>query len=166
MSKFIFLDIDGVLRPFIQYHPIRTKKEHLGSFLSRRYHDSRYQTIDEGTLQSVLYDFHKEAIHTLQEVIAITNASIILTSSWRIFHSIDDMNLLFRLHDLNYIIDKTPYLNSRKDEIQEYLNKHSEISSYVIIDDIPLEKAFPNHAITTKEYLKESDKQRILDILI
>ena len=77
----------------------------------------------------------------LKELIDITGAKIVLSSSWRF--GIDDVNcsahnLITRLSEYDLtIFDKTPVLRGKKrgDEIRAWLDKHEGITDFVILDD-------------------------------
>lgn len=162
----IFLDIDGVLRPFRPYRRVRTQKENIHIMLQKKYGDHRYQKLDEGILKNVYFDWSKEAIAALHTVLKETNAVIVLSSSWRLFYSLSEMKLLLHLHDLDaFLSDKTENLGNRAEEIKQYLKQHREIKHYLVLDDIPMEHEFPNHALTTKEYFKKDQITKALAIL-
>lgn len=163
----IFLDIDGVIRPMMPYSKIRTKEKNLKSVLSERYHDPAYEMIDEPTLHNAYYSFNGEACYCVRMLCEVPNTEIVISSSWRIGYSIDTMKKLFDLHKLGaYISDKTPLLyNNRSAEITKYLQEHTDIDHYLIIDDIDLTREFPYHCIVTKDHLKMSDYRKGYEIL-
>lgn len=94
--------------------------------------------------------FHQHFVDNLKTVIDETGADIVLSSSWRIkgLQAIRDM---WRKRNLpGNILDITPDLSyheeqsdgtfrwkrvKRGEEIKAWLDRHKEVSSYVIIDD-------------------------------
>ena len=114
--KVIFLDIDGVLNVIPQGH-------------------DAYGGI-----------FHPNFVENLQRIIDETGAKIVLSSSWR--HSgLTKMLAMWKFRNLpGELIGVTPDLYRRVDfegerkmvrgdEIHAILNKHPEITNYVILDD-------------------------------
>ena len=117
---------------------------------------------DEGVLKpaAIAVVFNDAAnmnyVYNLQSIIDDTDAKIVLTSSKRICYekryesinagelipvvdSTDITSLYFALKELNIeIYDKTNILGvgiSKEEEIEDYLNTHDNIESYVIIDN-------------------------------
>ena len=114
--KVIFLDIDGVLNS-AEYDAERT---------------SPYDNIDLSRLP------------LLKQLIDLTNAKIVLTSSWRKAWDCDktvcdeigkQLDAAFATADLE-ISDKTPVLGRRKDEIASWLAAHPDTEKFVIFDDM------------------------------
>ncbi|MDR6389209.1 HAD domain-containing protein [Paraburkholderia phenoliruptrix] len=114
-SKVLFLDIDGVL-------------------------NSRRTVTATGTFPHGFEDKQKPhfdwvAVGMIRKLCEVTGASIVLSSSWRIIHSVDDCANGLDLP----IFDRTPSLNwsgrVRGDEIAEWLKVHPEVARYAIVDD-------------------------------
>lgn len=164
----IFLDIDGVLRPMIPQTKVRKKEENLKSVLSERYQDPAYETIDEPTLYNAFYTLYGESCYCVRMLCQVPKTEIVISSSWRIGHSITTLKKLFALHKLgNYVKDITPMLyNNRAAEIKKYLQEHDDIDHYLVIDDIDLTSEFPNHCIVTKDHLKISQYREGIEILM
>lgn len=119
----LFLDIDGVLN-------------------SRKF-------FMEGTNDTEDYPFNTidlKSLKLLSKFVSSNNLEIVLSSSWRVIHSLKEINEFF----LGYgfckpIIDKTPriwwskeerYRFERGNEIKTWLNDHSKnVSKFVIFDD-------------------------------
>lgn len=121
MTKYIFLDIDGVLN-----------SEH---------------TLDDRSTSnaSIICDQYLEH---LRKIVEETDAKLVLSSSWRVYFSstIDDPEHSYgiqlvqalakhnlKLHDATPFI-KGPFSNERGLEIKAYIEKHN-ITNYIIIDD-------------------------------
>ena len=118
MLKIIFLDIDGVLN-------------------SIRY--DRQRTIDQGNIDET-------RLQLIKKLVDVTEARIVLSSSWRKHWEKDiskcdaigrDINEVFAKYHLD-IYDKTECLpnNDRAEEIRKWLNRQGNIEAFVIFDDI------------------------------
>jgi len=127
--KVIFLDIDGVLNSDTDFfelqkfgHPVNEIK---GSKVINRGH-----------------------LALLQQIIEDTDAKIVLSSTWRMHYSLDDMHEMFAARDFELgrevFHDITPQLSRgfsdnhyrhRGAEIRDYLDAHPEIEKFVILDD-------------------------------
>ncbi|MBV6512117.1 MAG: hypothetical protein FMNOHCHN_01607 [Ignavibacteriaceae bacterium] len=113
----VFLDIDGVLNStdFAINRKTKTKHRHIDQ-------------IDE------------RAVGFLNE---ISDWNFVLSSSWRRFISLDEMNEILKTKGFNgQILDKTPVLehpNLRGNEIYSWVHSHivngSDFDNYVIFDD-------------------------------
>src|SRR5579875_2015565 len=118
--RVIFLDFDGVLNSlqFVNYY--------------RRY-NGRYPDIQK--------QFCKVACANLQLLLdEIPDAKIVVSSRWRIRKDPQDLKSL--LHsmagvDPARVIDRTTNFGGRPrgHEIADWLEKHSEVKSFVILDD-------------------------------
>lgn len=128
--KVIFLDVEGVLN---------TKETYQKAYQRNGYMPMMDLEIDAFRL---LY---------LKEIIARTEAKLVLCSSLRHFFIREDNEVLpttlkgKKLYDtlLKYDIhlyDVTPISNdSRENQIKEWLSNNEDIESFIIIDDNPLE---------------------------
>lgn len=125
MTKYIFLDIDGVLN---SEHTLNESCENMNQKLT-----------------SIISD---QLVKNLSYVVKKTDAKIILSSSWRVYfnNNIKNPNNIFaiallaslnkynlKLHDMTPFI-KGPYSNERGLEIKTYIDEHN-IENYVVIDD-------------------------------
>lgn len=118
--KVIFLDIDGVLvtRNSIKY-------QHLN-----------YP--DETSIR-----FSKNAVKYLNKLIRLTKAKIVISSTWRLFHSLEDLQNIFKKQGVSGMIISTTSIENapveidipRGQKITDWLANHSEVEQYVIIDD-------------------------------
>lgn len=110
--KIIFLDIDGVLN-------------------SRQYDLTRGE--GDGNID-------QSRLPLLKQLTDRTGAKIVLTSTWRIHLGTDEtgreMEEVFRQGGIT-LYDKTPEMqNDRTKEISAWLERHPEVTAFVIIDDI------------------------------
>ena len=132
--KIIFLDIDGVLN---SDESMRRKKR------------SGYGFDIHNTTQS--YDCPSQPmIENLNHIVENTGAYIVISSSWRHYHKIDEIKQLFeKLEIKGKIVDYTPVVKLstyRGLEIQNWIDNYNEakakgnfllkpIKSFVILDD-------------------------------
>ena len=179
--KVIFLDIDGVIQPlwkqerFKHIDEIETLAKELDAkFPGHSYYD--YVTMDTypGSFQSadsrkcnlgaVCFDWSKDAVNYLKEVLEEYDAKIVISSDWReqgeptvrAFLAIYDMETYFygmldgisycppterqertRSYFLSLRKNHEPY-DERAADIRDYLDVHPEITAYVTVDDLDL----------------------------
>ncbi|MBQ8892223.1 MAG: hypothetical protein IJ068_05150 [Bacilli bacterium] len=155
--KVIFLDIDGVLN----YQSLFKNNNNIRLNYHRYLKDKKYDLIKK----LIEIDFDK--LYLLKEICEITKSYIVITSSWRmidIFPQFVDYLIHFGLP----VIDHTDYLGQRGLEIKSYLDKHPEISNYIIIDD----DIFPDfdeeqlyHLIHTNFYNEGIDDDNYNDVI-
>lgn len=125
-KKVIFLDIDGVLR---------THKSDLD--WSNKLATPIFKGVDR------LFD--KTLVDNLNEVIFLTGAQIVITSNWRIYLSLEELQRIFKERGvIGEIIGKTGLghlksgspipIGNRGLEISDWLDRNP-VRKYVIIDD-------------------------------
>ena len=134
--KVIFLDVDGVLNC-----------------------NSTRERIDG------IYFVEDSKIEILKEIIECTDAKVVLSSTWR-------LGWARMQHELNYhdkhfemlrdklqehgiqLLDRTPISNSgyRGEEIDEWLRCHTEVESFVILDDNSDMKPHLGRLVKTRWY--------------
>jgi len=118
--KIIFLDIDGVLvtRNSIKYQHLNFP--------------------DDTSIQ-----FGKKAVKNLNKLIRLTEAKIVISSTWRLFHSLEELQDIFKKQDVKCNIISTTSIERatieedipRGQKITDWLEKNSNVKHYVIIDD-------------------------------
>lgn len=120
----IFLDFDGVIAH--------------SKTVSNRY--LAYPEVDKwGTFkQTAWYDLDPDCIKLLNKLIKLTNAKVVISSTWRLLHCI--MNLEHHMKDFGFegdVIDKTPShpLSWRDTEIQMWLANNNCTEDYIVLDD-------------------------------
>lgn len=117
----IFLDIDGVLNTG-ENQDLQEEKDGQIKFEHQ-------------------FNFDKECMKNLKEIILEFNAYIVISSSWRIEKEKiywDALIRNFKEYDIdNRIIDKTPsFSTTRGEEIMRWIsNNQNKVSNYVILDD-------------------------------
>jgi len=125
-KKIIFLDIDGVLRTY------KSDLEWSKKLNEPIYHGANRL-------------FKKELVDNLNEVIYLTGAKIVITSSWRIHLSLEELQKIFKDRGvIGEIIGKTGLghlkpgspipIGDRGLEISDWLDRNP-VRKYVIIDD-------------------------------
>ena len=149
--KIIFLDFDGVLTSSKAY----------------------------GVLDS-------EKMELLWKILEKTGASVVISSSWRLFdvestkkylvgEGDEYKNTSFRWLDKVVGVTPRPYVDdfinydewNREEEIKRYLESHSEIEDYVILDDMEDEftdETVLNHLVKTtiKTGMTEDDAREVI----
>ena len=152
----IFLDVDGVLN-------LKKYKKEIGS----KFDDPQYQ-IDPN------------AVAKLQQIVAMTNAKIVISSTWRLafLHSANSVEKLqdcFALYGINDVVDFTPQIfgsdgtplqSFRSDEINEWLVSRQNVN-FVVLDDIDMTSQFGERMILTheEEGLQDHDVETAIQIL-
>lgn len=114
----------------------------------------------------------------LKQLIDATNAKIVLSTSWREHWDADNrkcnstgkqINDIFAQYNL-HIFDKTSKLHlSRECEIKAWIDEHTEVKNFVVLDDMFLNAKFlEGHFIKTSNYfdgLDETDVKKAIEIL-
>lgn len=103
-------------------------------------------------------------------IVRRTDAKIVVSSSWRNCGLLDTLKT--RLNDFSMsIYDKTCYSEHgiRGLEIKEWLDNHSDVESFVILDDeyFDIKSYFPNNLVktNTKVGLQKEDVEKCIAIL-
>jgi hypothetical protein len=149
--KIIFLDIDGVINPWM------SEKGPGGKFGKQ-----------------ALENF-KLILEAVQE------AYVVITSTWRDHYTLSQMKVFFKEAGIepNRILDITPDLRrvegmirhypGRNEEILAWLDQHPEVENFVIIDDVDQEQmeGMEEHFFQTKfeEGLLREQSLKIIDHL-
>ncbi len=118
--KVIFLDIDGVLvtRNSIKYQYLNFP--------------------DETNIR-----FSKKAVKNLNKLIRLTEAKVVISSTWRLFHSLEKLQNIFEEQKIKGEIISTTSVEKasieedipRGQKIADWLSENTNIEKYVIIDD-------------------------------
>lgn len=112
----IFLDIDGVMR---------THNSDLN--WSRELNQPVPNTFNRL--------FSKEAMENLNYLVTLTGAKVVITSTWRLYYSKNELQKIFRERGfVGQIIDITESCDTRGEEIVQWLNRY-RIDNFVVIDD-------------------------------
>lgn len=130
MEKIIFLDIDGVLNcgnTFVETNGLRKA---FNIILKEVNNKDLYSKI---FLKEMLLEIDYNKLILLKEIVDLTGAKIVISSSWRMLMSyplVEEYLVSLGLP----IIGVTPKLNNRGEEIDSYI-KENGIKNYIIIDD-------------------------------
>ena len=110
--KVIFLDVDGVLN-------------------SNAYVDYTLKNNVKGILEEI----DPKTIEMLKYALDVTDAQIVVSSSWRNIRKFEQLKELFLRYGIN-LDEKTPVLGHERGlEIKQYLEEHVDIDQYLILDD-------------------------------
>lgn len=113
----IFLDIDGVLRTDAS---------------DRHWSEVTGQPIPKSVFDRL---FSNRSISILNEIIYYTGAKVVITSTWRVQNTLEELIEKFKIRGFRgHIIGKTNIIGNRGEEIQEWLDTNS-VNKYVVIDD-------------------------------
>ena len=150
----ILLDIDGVLVTTPAWRPVELQAD---GFLK----------------------FNEIASKNLAQIIAVTNASIILTSTHRINYSIKEWHKLLETRgifpsSISKVDDKTAIaeMENRATEIRKWVENYQDKEAFVIIDDDlsinGLPEEIKDRCVLTKPMigLDEEAKNKVLQILL
>lgn len=130
----------------------------------------------DGVLHSLYGDdlFNESCLALLTDVIKMTGASVVLSSTWRTdAKKISMINGVFKDRGLAEVIDGTPELpgQRREAEICAWLDAHSGVKSWIAIDDMDLESGgldrMRGHFVRTNQDvgIVEKDAQLALQFL-
>lgn len=130
--KIIFLDIDGVLN-----------NQNWARVLHNLYGGNGYGGMfrtNNPKWNDVKWDWYNVA--NLKHLLGRTRAKIVISSSWRRFHTLDQFKIMFQLYGLppKTIIGETTIKTApgsiRGDQINHYIaNTDKDITNYIILDD-------------------------------
>lgn len=128
--KVIFLDIDGVLATayeFLMNKQKFQKKNYVAEHLN------------------IPYPFNDGCVKVFNEILLKTNAEIVLSSDWRKFWTLEELDLIFRFNG----VIKSPMAvteidpvsmswleKNRANEIGKYILNNRDIEQWVAIDDL------------------------------
>lgn len=88
------------------------------------------------------------------------DAQIIITSSWRIVYSLEQLQAMFDIFDLGkYVKSVTTLINPRTKAIQEFINDNN-VTSYIILDDFDMSNAFDYHFVYVATLSKNPTTKR------
>ena len=146
----IFLDIDGVLRT---HKSDLEWSQRLGVPIPVSVYDRR---------------FDRKIVSYINEIVGYTRAKIVVTSTWRVKYSLEELKQIFRDNGITAeIIGKTDIGLNRGEEIEQYISEN-EIENYVVIDDqvndilkhIPKERV-----IKVDPFIGFEDVDKVIDVL-
>ena len=150
MSKpVIFLDIDGVIHAVGKEPGCWVeRRENIAAKLAEQYQNPVYNRLGDNLCSQVMDAFRLEACQSIESLCAEFDASVVISSSWRIFHSLEELQALFQIAGITHVKDVCPRGCVRRDTISQYL-KANRIDSYIVIDDMDLKQVFGYRCIHT-----------------
>ena len=125
-NNVIFLDIDGVLNSDSFFKAKEGSPEMHPD--APNYHEN-----------IALEMFDPKAISLLNTIVEKTQAVIVISSSWRLAFTLDDLRFILNKAGLIAdIFDKTDFKfsSTRYNEINWWLRDHKDIDSFIILDDL------------------------------
>lgn len=131
MIKIIFLDIDGVLNCEDTFIEQRVEYDKDREAYIKKLQDRNFMEDS---------DIDKKLVNELNKIIRATGAKIVVSSSWRIGRTVDELrHLLKRNGCIGEVIDRTGRSSHgiRGLEIQEWLDNYTKchIENFIILDD-------------------------------
>jgi hypothetical protein len=120
--KILFLDVDGVLNT--QRYITRKDRQFIG-----RKHLAK--------LEWEVEQIDPARISMVNQIVQETGCKVVVSSTWRKLHSIEELDSLFRILGAEFsIFDYTHILGTRRGfEIQEWLDENPQVDRFVILDD-------------------------------
>ena len=119
--KIIFLDFDGVLN----------SHKYMGSYAYKK----ETQGMTGGQVMKLAHHAHIDpaALKILNKLVDQTGATVVVSSTWRIIYSVEELNKMCKARGATFtIVDKTPELPRR---FSEFIPRGKEIQAY--IDSLP-----------------------------
>ncbi len=156
--KILFLDVDGVLNcQRIIFEAYKVRRD--------------YGIVDEKKDYLAMLD--ETMISRLNKIIEQTEAKVVISSSWRQLHPLDE--LIWMLEQKGFkgsVIGKTPKIGGKRGyEIEHWLDHNEGVENYVILDDNS-DMLFPqmSHFVKTEFYgedggLQDNDVEKAIKIL-
>ena len=144
--KVVFLDMDGVVN-CAEWFRVTSKTQYRKE---RGKGKAMYKANESRVLDAKPYAekmIDEEAVKLLNEITRRTGCKFVLSSSWRVPHTLDDVELMLCLRGFEgELIDKTPcYIQGPPDEqgreflrgyeIAKWLETHPEVVAFAILDD-------------------------------
>jgi hypothetical protein len=123
------------------------------------------------------YAFDPSCVAYLNEILDLTGASIVVTSTWRVGRSLQQLQQLFKENGISRgVAGQTPVIEygTRGQEIYQYihesrLDSEHEVKRFIILDDNDVMSEHLSPFFIRTEWSKGIDhrvKNRVLDLLI
>jgi hypothetical protein len=132
--KVIFLDFDGVLNSAQSANFWHNKRD------QSKWENEMYEQWKGSLFEYLAFEFCPIAMSNMEELIRrVPEAKVVVSSTWRLNNDVEALKKILQPAKLivDAIIDITPNIRitPRGNEIQAWLDKHPEVTEFVIIDD-------------------------------
>ena len=132
--KVLFLDFDGVLNSHQSCTFWHNKRD------QSKWENEMYSSWQGTLFEYLAHEFCPIALSNMEELMRrVPDLQVVVSSTWRLGNSVEDLKKILAPAKLitERIIDKTPAFRDldRGHEIQDWLDKHPEVTNYVIVDD-------------------------------
>ncbi len=147
-KKILFLDHDGVICLCDQW----------GS----RYKKKGYDSNPETPMDIRMDNFDRKAVKVLNEIVDVTGCDIVISSDWKRWGTLEQIQEMYRTRGIKPPIDTTPFFSAllkekkipsfleytredsleieRSYEINYWLETHPEVTHWVALDDLDMSK--------------------------
>lgn len=170
----VFLDIDGVLNSNRELLELDKNEPSREDVEFSKYFHANYCKLS--AVESILLDIRSlspTCMGHLNRLIKDSNSVVVVTSTWRYGYSILGLQKLLEYRGFNgNVVDITPVTFSGSEkprglEIHEWLEAHSEVNRFVILDDDTDLSPHLNHFVhvNKKLGLTDLDVERANEIL-
>lgn len=132
--KIVFCDIDGVSRPHGSCRSVSVNAAQVVCAVVEKTQNDAYAYLDPRDVAAVALDWDPRAAAILRGVLERTGASLVVESDWRDGLDADELELLFELHGIK--IAGVVGTGEKKDAIEAYLAKHSDVEMWCVVDDV------------------------------
>lgn len=133
--KVLFLDFDGVLNSHQSATFWHNKRD------QAKWENELYKEWQGSLKEYLAQEFCPIALSNVEELVRrIPDLKIVVSSTWRLGETVETLKKILHPAKLvsDAIIDVTPYIGFSKprgQEIQLWLDKHPDVTNFVIVDD-------------------------------
>lgn len=137
--KVIFLDFDGVLNSHQSATFWHNKRD------QTKWENEMYESWPGTLREYIAQEFCPIAMSNVEELMRrVPDLKVVVSSTWRIGETVEGLRKILAPSKLigDAIIDTTPYFRwkggddvDRGHEIKDWLDRHPEVTHYVIVDD-------------------------------
>lgn len=138
--RVIFLDFDGVLNSHQSFNFWHNKRD------QSKWENELYSEWQGSLKEYLAMEFCPIALNNMEDLIRkVPDLKVVVSSTWRLGETVESLKKILEPAKLlsAAIIDVTPHFRWTKDkeeatrghEIQDWLDRHPEVTDYVIIDD-------------------------------
>lgn len=123
--KILFLDIDGVLNS------------------AKTFEDKhRHEAIDTAMVERI------------NSVVNATGCQIVISSTWRVLWDLNELRHILEAHGLrDVVVGATPDMGRRDVEILAWLEEHSEVQQFAVVDDDAHDLTKVSHRLVQTSFL-------------